>query len=478
MMCPINTMLITRTVLQPVLQGPFHLTTCADDKKSLILESEGSASALKMPPTAETLASGVYAPSCESDIENESQRSLFGTARKRRAKEALGIEPETGAALESDPLLDVGSLAHGALRSSAKAKRVCKEEEGIEDEICLSIGGSAAGGRLKVAKKTIIGFTKLSDRRDVRKKKTFKSCPKSPGLGGGSVAATALPAACAPPAALSGVNFWSPDSKESIRHRLRGMSKDAYTASFESASAAVEDYGVTPPSESALKALELNEISWDDLIEHLIHQKPHQFIYRRVEAKALVLSLPIEADFSDSISSSSPMSTASSEGSVTEVPRVLSRLRKSHLKNPSTSPCKAYWSPPKIGIFTKFCDFIRERFEITAGRNVAMAITKDAEGTIIYTVASTDGPPGGTHAELLAWDLLPKEVKDVKKGVIFTERQPCCSGSNCNAKMKESLPEVAIVYTQPYSPAARSFLSMGFLSDVVTAGASSGVEST
>jgi hypothetical protein len=261
-------------------------------------------------------------------------------------------------------------------------------------------------------------------------------------------------------------SFWSPGSQGKIAATLLPLCEFTFKASFETASAAVEDYGVMPPQSSTLDALKLQEIKWDELISHLIHYQPVKLVYRRHEAKEVIVELSKEGE---------------EIGALTEA-KPLSLLRKPDLSNPDTSPCKAFWSPPKRGVFTRFCAFFRERFKITPGRNVSIAVVRNPEtGSLAYSVASTDGPPGGTHAELLAWDILPDAFKALKRGIIFTERQPCCSGSNCNAKIKERLPEVAVIYTQPYYPGvSRSFISMAFLSRVagvsVSAAAVSGVE--
>lgn len=253
---------------------------------------------------------------------------------------------------------------------------------------------------------------------------------------------------------------WSPQSRAVLTLTFQGATPTSYQKKFQAASSQAIAAGVKPPTKSALTALQECGISWEELVNHLCEEAPYDELLKREDSRSFLQSLK-------DVRSENEMSCTQASS-----PEELSLLRRVHLSNPHVSPIKAFWSPPRAGIFSRFCDFIRERFNISYGRNVSMAIAKDPlTGKIVYTVASTDGPPGGTHSELLAWDLLPENIRQLKKGVIFTERQPCCRGSYCNAKLRENLPEVSVVFTQPYEDESkRTFMDKKTLTLITCSG--------
>ena len=133
--------------------------------------------------------------------------------------------------------------------------------------------------------------------------------------------------------------------------------------------------------------------------------------------------------------------------------RYAAQLRKRHLKKASItdSPFKntsieTYGEGP----LSKRAIQEKTKKDITAGRNTAIAVFENPPGSkkFGYTTASTDGPPGGTHAENTAIDKVPRGAK---KELVYTERAPCKCGSNCHCKLKAVLrTDVKIVHSVPH----------------------------
>jgi len=96
-----------------------------------------------------------------------------------------------------------------------------------------------------------------------------------------------------------------------------------------------------------------------------------------------------------------------------------------------------------------------------AGRNVSMVLFKSPNSKRPrYAIAVTSGPPGGPHAELRAFDMLPEGVRKNSKSdvlALYTERQPCRNDeAGCERKLKVVLEkETPVYYSVPHTPNAR-----------------------
>lgn len=227
---------------------------------------------------------------------------------------------------------------------------------------------------------------------------------------------------------------WTPSTRLRLQSKLGAVSPGTYQATSAIAHRAVSVHSnITLPPRNFLDALDDFGSTWEEVRTMLVEESAHLIICRDQAREMTAQLLTAE-----------PSETC------------IAQWRVKDLSTPDTSPVRAYWSPPKQGIATHFVNFIRERFSIGEGRNIAFAIGRYPKTNelladkLIYTIATTDGPPGGTHSELLAWDALPHDVKETKRGLIYTERQPCMSGSNCNAKLKEAIGDGChIVYSIP-----------------------------
>lgn len=242
-----------------------------------------------------------------------------------------------------------------------------------------------------------------------------------------------------PPSAPATLSLRTPGSKQHLSQELGGLVSDSgYLRRVDEARQRLDETGlICPPCGNFIKYLEKLGTTRSEVESMFAEKLPFREVLTRPQA----------VEQSESLSQ---QHSVQSPGH-----RNLSAMRKKHLTNVNESPVLAALSPG-VGPLSTFAKFLRERHAITAGRNIAIAIARDPDTReMIYTVASTDGPPGGTHSELLAWDALPDSVKDAKSALIYTERQPCRKGSNCNAKLKRAIgreafgESVFVVYSKP-----------------------------
>lgn len=187
------------------------------------------------------------------------------------------------------------------------------------------------------------------------------------------------------------------------------------------------------PCKDFKSAIEEFGSTWKEVQDLVLNYQPLNVILKREQAKQNSCAA---ANFKQS-----PDHTA------------VTHLRARHLENKNPSPIKGAWSPG-FGIVSGFTKFLRKKHKITAGRNISIVIARDLDKRLIYTVAATDGPPGGIHAELSAWDALPASIKELGRGVIFTERAPC---HLCTAKLKENLPNCQVVFSRAVSGRKKYF---------------------
>lgn len=195
-----------------------------------------------------------------------------------------------------------------------------------------------------------------------------------------------------------------------------------------------------------------------DVLTNLLNQKPYNYIELKNKASIAKKKLELKsaASFLPRTSGLSKMNL----GTPSKIDDIV-QVRKRHLDFIDASD-----SPFKISEKTIFgkCPLSKRAIkhkkenDLTTGRNVAIIIAYDSiKKELIYTIDATDGPPGPRHAELLAYDALPKHIKSNKKKedilLIYTERAPCKKGSDCHRKVKLVISkETKIVWNTDYSP--------------------------
>lgn len=138
----------------------------------------------------------------------------------------------------------------------------------------------------------------------------------------------------------------------------------------------------------------------------------------------------------------------------------LTKLRKSDLdeREISRSPIKNLIKVSYANdIFAKTAAAYKKKKDITAGRNVAVALYSSPDSKHLkMKIAATDGPPGQPHAEAKLFDSLPEKVREDTSllHVIYTERKPCQhTGQNCERKLKAVLgEETKVLYSIHHSP--------------------------
>lgn len=93
----------------------------------------------------------------------------------------------------------------------------------------------------------------------------------------------------------------------------------------------------------------------------------------------------------------------------------------------------------------------KKKINATAGRNVSIILFNSPNSKKPkHTIAITDGPPGGPHAELKAFDSLPLAVRQDASNLVFavyTEREPCnAHDAGCARKLKSVLARTTQIF--------------------------------
>lgn len=132
----------------------------------------------------------------------------------------------------------------------------------------------------------------------------------------------------------------------------------------------------------------------------------------------------------------------------------LSKVNKRQLEqlNVTTSPIKNLKKVPyaEHPLARRAAEY-KKQINATAGRNVSIVLYQSPNSkTPKHTIAITEGPPGGPHAELKAFDMLPLAVRQDASNLVFavyTEREPChAHDAGCARKLKSVLARTTEVF--------------------------------
>lgn len=132
----------------------------------------------------------------------------------------------------------------------------------------------------------------------------------------------------------------------------------------------------------------------------------------------------------------------------------LRKIHKKHLDalGVTTSPLKNLKKVPYLEhpMARRAAEY-KKKINATAGRNVSIVLYRSPNTkTPRHTIAITEGPPGGPHAELRAFDMLPEAVRQDAANLVFavyTEREPCTAhDSGCARKLKSVLAKTTEIY--------------------------------
>jgi hypothetical protein len=115
-------------------------------------------------------------------------------------------------------------------------------------------------------------------------------------------------------------------------------------------------------------------------------------------------------------------------------------------------------------IFSQMVVNYKRKHHISSSRNVALLVYKNGSNNQINYAFGTSGDlgpetfskiPCGAHAELVVYDYIPEAVRKEREGnkiiALYTERQPCTHGKNCNLRLKNLLKKPVVLYSFPYS---------------------------
>jgi len=115
-------------------------------------------------------------------------------------------------------------------------------------------------------------------------------------------------------------------------------------------------------------------------------------------------------------------------------------------------------------IFSQMVVNYKRKHHISSSKNVALLVYKNGSNNQMNYAFGTSGDlgpetfskiPCGAHAELVVYDYIPEAVRKEREGnkiiALYTERQPCSHGKNCNLRLKNLLKNTVVFYSFPYS---------------------------
>ena len=175
---------------------------------------------------------------------------------------------------------------------------------------------------------------------------------------------------------------------------------------------------------------------------------------------AIGLPLPEQHVFEPQFTRNAGSKSGLLKGLSLNSPQQVADIRAPHLK---LLMRRKELTPTRI-IHTRVDNYGRESFskmaikykienKISTKRNVSIIAYRDTMSDIELKYCIRHSLPGVGHAELLALDALPPHIQDNKNliAVIYSEREPCSSGTNCSSKLKAVVPFVKVIFSSYYS---------------------------